>query len=236
MRIFIFLIILIFVGGCTSSGSKTSQTQNIDEDTDTTIDANKATESNIDRKKVPIISKTKVIECAKIENSISRLACYDQMAKSMGLTKTSKTTSGDLDKGQWLTNVSTNPINDSKTVVLILTAESGKSTYGKPVTLLLRCKSNTTEAYIAWNDYLGSEADVTTRIGDQQAHTRRWSISTNNESTFFPGNDISFIKNLIESNKFVAQVTPYDESPVTAVFDIKGLPKAIKPLRETCHW
>ena len=41
---------------------------------------------------------------------------------------------------------------------------------------------------------------------------------------------------MLTSTKLVAQVTPYNESPVTAIFNTAGLENAIKPLREICSW
>ncbi|WP_257025488.1 type VI secretion protein [Pseudoalteromonas sp. MIP2626] len=41
---------------------------------------------------------------------------------------------------------------------------------------------------------------------------------------------------MLTSDKLVAQVTPYNESPATAIFNTTGLKNAIKPLRETCNW
>ena len=38
------------------------------------------------------------------------------------------------------------------------------------------------------------------------------------------------------SDKLLAQVTPYNENPVTAIFNTRGMIEAIKPLRQTCHW
>ena len=60
-------------------------------------------------------------------------------------------------------------------------------------------------------------------------------MSTDSQATFHP-KAISFLKSLLQSNKLVAQITPYNESPVTAIFNTAGLENAIKPLRETCHW
>lgn len=77
---------------------------------------------------------------------------------------------------------------------------------------------------------------VLSRIGSEQASTRQWSLSTDSQATFYPDNPITFIKRLLEVDRFVAQVTPYGEDPVTAVFALGGLVNAIKPLRETCGW
>ncbi|MBK5970470.1 MULTISPECIES: type VI secretion system-associated protein TagO [Thiorhodovibrio] len=140
-------------------------------------------------------------------------------------------------RGKWDVSVKTNPLDDSKTVSLYLAASSGVSRWGKPIWLVLTCKSNRTDLYINWNDYLGSDApEVIFRIGLNKAKIGRWSISTDNEATFYPGGTISIIKEIMRSSSFVAQVTPYNESPVTAIFETTGLSNAIKPLRETCLW
>ena len=51
-----------------------------------------------------------------------------------------------------------------------------------------------------------------------------------------PRNEVDFLKKLLVVDSFVAQVTPYSASPITAIFDIRGLSNAIKPLQETCSW
>ena len=38
---------------------------------------------------------------------------------------------------------------------------------------------------------------------------------------------VAFIRELMAADRFVAQVTPYNESPVTAVFELTGLPTAV---------
>ena len=128
-------------------------------------------------------------------------------------------------------------MDDTRTVVLSLRASGGQSTRGEPILLVLRCRSGETEAFIRWNDYLGlDEARVTTRIGNAKAETRSWNISTDNLATFYRRNDVEFIKALLNTDRFLAQVTPYGENPVTATFDITGLSIAVVPLRETCGW
>ncbi|MGU3237515.1 hypothetical protein FA893_07430 [Photobacterium damselae subsp. piscicida] len=139
------------------------------------------------------------------------------------------------DNGKWDVRSTLNPIDDSKTVTLSLSADSGKGRWGDRISLIIRCKSNKTDLYINWNDFLGSEASVLTRIGNAKASTAYWPLSTDKKATF-KNQPIPFIKKMMKSNKMVAQVTPYNENPVTAVFDTKGLNAAIFSLRETCHW
>lgn len=166
---------------------------------------------------------------------LSRLECYDNLAQRYGLQGPQVQPVDVSGNGKWAVNVETNPIDDSKTVTLLLKADEGQNRWGSPVAMLARCRSNETDLFIVWNDYLGSEADVLSRVGTEKARTRRWSMSTDSKATFHP-QPIAFLKSMMEADSLVAQVTPYNESPVTAVFDIKGLSEAIKPLRETCHW
>jgi type VI secretion system protein VasI len=77
--------------------------------------------------------------------------------------------------------------------------------------------------YINWGSYLGSSISVTFRIGEKAPETKNWSLSTNSLASFYPGDPLSLIKELLDANQAVARCTPYSESPITAIFDITGL-------------
>lgn len=181
------------------------------------------------------IDEKEYAKCAVIEGDLARLECFDNLAKAKNLDGRQAQPTSIAGKGKWQVSVDINPIDDSKTVTLILEADSGKDRWGNAVFLVARCMSNSTDLYIGWNDYLGREADVLTRIGDDKAVTERWSLSTDKKATFHR-KAIPFLKQMLTSPKLVAQVTPYNESPVTAIFNTSGLENAIKPLRETCGW
>ena len=138
--------------------------------------------------------------------------------------------------GKWRATERTNPLDDSRTAILTLEAADARSILNDAPLLVLRCQSGKTEAYINWDDYLGSTAMVTIRFGDTAAVTSEWLISSNNESTFPRQGGEWFAKRLLRVDRLVAQVTPYNANPVTAVFDVRGLDFAIPTLRETCAW
>lgn len=181
------------------------------------------------------IDEKKFAKCAVIDGDLSRLECFDDLAKQKNLDSPQSKPTVISDSGKWKVDVDINPVDDSKTVTMVLSADSGISGWGKTINLIARCKSGKTELYINWQDYLGSESYVLTRIGKNEAITRKWSLSTDSQATFHRSS-ISFLKEMLTSSNLVAQTTPYNESPVTAIFDISGLGNAIKPLRETCNW
>jgi len=172
-----------------------------------------------------------VSRCGVIGAPAERLACYDSLAKVPARPSTIP-----AGVGAWQVADEKNPLDDSRTVVLSLVATSGRSVYGQPISLVLRCKTNKAEVYVTWHSYLGDEARVTFRVGSTESRTKTWSVSTDKTGTFYPSDNVEFMKELMAADRLVLQVTPYNQSPITAVFDLAGLPNAMKPLREDCGW
>ena len=146
--------------------------------------------------------------------------------------------------GAWRVRTETNPIDDTQTVTLSLAAETGTSRSGDPVTFIARCKSNTTEAYVVWGDFLGDDSGdvysewkrVTVRIGAGQAREERWGVSTDRNATFAPSWAGNLLKELLDEDRLVLQTIPYGENPNTAIFDVSGLRVVLGELAETCNW
>ena len=186
--------------------------------------------------------ESRIAECSNIRGELDRLECFDSLSKDLGLGGSQRTEEKRV--GSWIVTEDVNPIDDSRTVALMLSAESGRSARGGIVVLIARCKSNRTEVYIDWDDYLGDDSNsvyqkwkhVTIRIGDHDAKEQRWSLSTNGEATFAPDWAGSLLKQMIDENRLVVQTTPYAENPNTAIFNISGLKEAIKPLTDACNW
>jgi type VI secretion system protein VasI len=182
-------------------------------------------------------------KCAAISGDLERLQCFDDLAQAAGLDGPQPVAVHTGDTGKWRVSQETNPIDDTHRVVLALVATEGKSRWGGDIVFIARCRSNETEAYISWGDYLGNDGDiynewkrVTVRVGGEKAREERWSLSTDSQATFAPTWAGNLLKQMASTTKFIAQVTPYNESPRTAIFDTTGMASALKPLAETCGW
>lgn len=184
--------------------------------------------------------RSSIARCAAIGGPTQRLVCYDSLAKRLGVAAPAVSTPpAGVSTGKWKVRMETSPIDDSKNAYASIDANETIPSMISRVrpSLMLRCKEKTTEAYITWNVFIGTdETDVLTRLDSETAVKSAWSISTDHEATFYGGNDISFIKQLFGHRKFLAQVTPYGESPVIVTFDVAGIEEAVKPLQSACGW
>ncbi|MCX8474261.1 MAG: type VI secretion system-associated protein TagO [Sphingomonas sp.] len=171
--------------------------------------------------------------------------CYKAVATPKESPTTSETPASESAEGtNWVTSEDVNPVDDSKTRRATLLADEGASSMHESVSLTIRCQSNRTELYVNWNDYLGDDSGdvyeewkkITIRIGSQEARTERWGISTDSEATFAPSSPVALIQKMAKVDRLVLQTTPYNESPVTAVFNLKGIEKAVSPIAEGCGW
>jgi hypothetical protein len=146
--------------------------------------------------------------------------------------------------GKWQVSRTTNPLDDTPQVTLFNESVSGWSRMGEPVIFVARCKSNTTEAYAIWHDYVGDDSSspyedykyVTVRLGDAKSEHQRWDVSTDKQATFAPSWAGNLLKQMVTVDQMVLQLTPYGESPITAIFDTHGLREPLKELSSTCGW
>jgi len=178
-------------------------------------------------------------EASKIIDDSIRLHKYDQILENHGV----KEMSVNVDKDpvneietKWIVETNINPIDDSKRIIFSLVADEGVSGYRDPVVLLIRYDSKKTQLFIGWSDYLGSEASVTMRIGKEKAETFLWNMSTDKTATFYPKNCVNLIRKIVQVDTVVFRCTPYNESPVTAIFDVRGLTVLADEYMDDLKW
>ena len=185
-----------------------------------------------------------IAECAANSGDLDRLECYDQLARSLGLDRPQPEPVDTVGTGKWSVRKDVNPIDDTTKVIASITADSGTSRWGNTINLVARCQSNQTEVYAVWHDYVGDDSNdvysdwkyVTVRIGDASAKRQKWGVSTDKKATFAPDWAGDLLKEMADEQRLILQLTPYGESPITAVFDINGARAAFSPIAETCDW
>jgi len=182
-------------------------------------------------------TKEEIAKCAANKGSMERLSCFDTLARNLGLD--APKVEAFVGSGKWQVQTEQSPIDDSKNVYLVLTANNSiPGRYGKnpTPTLQFRCKEKKTEGYINFDTYLGTDStDVTTRLDKDKAQTKSWGISTDHNAAFIP-QAVPFIKSLLKKETLLVQVTPYGENTAMTSFDIRGLAESVKPLSEACSW
>lgn len=176
-----------------------------------------------------------------------RLALYDALVQKFGIAQVSGATSPAALQGpsKWTFNQETDPLTDKSKYFFILTADSGFNEYGESPTLFLRSDGEELELFISWGTYLGNDTDdyknarkyITTRIDSDPPAIVLWNNSTDDKASFCPWNSVTdLVRRMGEGTKFVARCTPYGASPITAVFDIRGLKAISMPYNDALGW
>lgn len=168
----------------------------------------------------------------EIEDRKERLAAFDELAASLfdesdapdGQADSASDEEAKPDTGAWEFWVESDPITDEQVFFAVLEAQSGQNEFGAKPTLFLRRTGGTDEVFVTWSDYFADErVKVTHRVGSSDPVTRSWGVSTDNTATFYPGDATAFVKELAGAERLVLRTTPYDASPITAIFRVHGL-------------
>lgn len=174
-------------------------------------------------------------ECPSIVNDIARLACYDNQAKKNENEDKQESTLPAKKENEWIVDIRESPLNDEKEVTLMKMSDENANTRS-PAFLIFRCERNSTEAYVSWREYIGSDnMKVSYRTDKDEAKTVWWNPSSNGQATFIP-KPISFINSLEGKNSIYIEAEKYRGGRVSGTFDLTGLQEAIIPLRGACNW
>ncbi len=154
-------------------------------------------------------------------------------------TQTVTTNQDDFEEGstgKWIYDTEISPIDDTTTIAFGLECED--TTSSSPMLALL-WDDGTTLLAIAWKNYLSDNTRVTYRLDKEKAVTKNWIGSKGKTSTYYSRKSkdtIKFIQKLMEAEKLAVQITPYNEGPTTAVFDVRGLKNTVEEFNDTLGW
>lgn len=146
--------------------------------------------------------------------------------------------------GDWTQEVGVSKMDDSRTVVLSLSANAAVHGWPEKVvmpTLKLRCREGKVDAYViigmaAAVEYGGTDsATVRLRFDKEPAQQLRTSKSTNGEALFF-GDAKKMITTMARHQTLLFRFTPFNSVPQETSFSLYGLSAVLKPLQEACGW
>ncbi len=183
----------------------------------------------IKKEKIPLFSVTTYLGANSVKNLVSQTSSTAKQSQNTPETDNPESKLSDI-LNNWIVSESKSPIDDSPTVTMLRIAESGGQS------LVLRCKENTTDAYIKTDEFLGDDStNVTVRYDSNKAQQQKFSLSTDNKALFFSP-AITNIKKMMESNVLVIRYHTYSGTPNTVTFELSKLKENIKSLRAACHW
>lgn len=127
-------------------------------------------------------------------------------------------------KKEPFTSTKTDPMDDRQTLYIVFNAPQKVNEYADSVSLVIRKKEgHKPEVYINWKEFLNqSPCLITYRIDNEKAKTGVWTLSTDEKASFFDGDVQELLLKLKNADQFIARVTPFNEPPCTAIFDISS--------------
>jgi hypothetical protein len=161
-------------------------------------------------------------ECAANTDQEKRLAAYDELAKTLGITPRKP--------GSWSVAASTSPVDDTKSVTLGLGAEKevakpgGGSVHPQ---LVMRCKAGKVEVYTitgipAAEELPDHRASATVRFGKEKPVELRLDRSAEGDALFWP-DAAANAERIARASRLVFQFSPKGYEPVVIEFDLRGI-------------
>lgn len=182
-------------------------------------------------------------ECRSITSQAQRYQCYDnaEQAAVQNVTR---------DVGKFNYESTSDPITGQTVHSLSLRSDRGLNRRRNPIEFELTCDSTRPNDYqlvLNWGEFLPSTSpEVTTRIGQGESVTGTWSTDRFRERTIFTAGSSGFSRTgLIDTLEtevaagnatLVFRTTPYNYTPITAVFDMTGFTDVIGPMRSSCQF
>lgn len=151
---------------------------------------------------------------------------------------------------RWDYAESPNLLDDSLTVLATLQSAEGVSGRRKePVLFTARCDSGQTFAGFYYQDYLGSDdpdpfapevKDVGFRFPPSPAVYERWPVRSGMKSLVIP-EPIPFLRAILhaatgDDRRLVLRVSPKDQPPIIAVFDLTSAASYLRGIADACDW
>lgn len=168
--------------------------------------------------------KAEIIRISAIQNPGTQRAQIESLVEII----TKEEFSENENKGAWSVKIDISPIDDSKTVVMTLMAQSPIRAWIDEVStpaLILRLREGQLESFFSLgvtpNVESGDTRSLTLRFDSSPAKVYEGSLSTNNKAVFLR-NTRELIREISSSKTLTLRFTPFNSNPVTTTFNLAG--------------
>jgi hypothetical protein len=148
--------------------------------------------------------------------------------KATASTQPTATAPQAKDLSNWYSYSESNPVTGEITITATLKDHDEQD-------IIIRQTGKKLELYIKTGEFLETVdnmedhlSTVQYKLDDGKVVKQAWSLSSDNEALFYPGNPKGFVEQLRKAQVFSFEFKPSDKVPQTVVFDVGGLPDVFK--------
>lgn len=105
---------------------------------------------------------------------------------------------------------------------------------GERDALIIRCKGNSTDAYISTTPFVSSDGQSVKLRWNGGDITSQWWGPASGGSALFSGAPVSLLNQMAEAEKLVISYQPYSKAAVSAVFEFEHARSDLKRMQEVC--
>lgn len=168
--------------------------------------------------------------CAAMAHPESRLDCYDRLTTTLGISTAGP--GGEL----WMVEFLVDPLTDVRSARAVLPALEGKGVDDAPVKFIVECRAGSTTVLLDWAQPVGDGNTILIRLDDDEPQETFWEMARNRTTARYRSDGAPLARAVAPRRRMVARVVPSGREPVTAIFDLTGMPEAIQAVREACGW
>jgi invasion protein IalB len=132
--------------------------------------------------------------------------------------------------GDWQLSSDTNAVTGEVTTVASLHSALDENQY-----IIVRLIGKKLDCYVNTNEFLETVENIESHLStvqykfdDGKVVRQGWTLSSNNEALFYPGNCATFIARIKKAKTLALEFRPSEKIPETITFDVEGFPEAFR--------
>jgi type VI secretion system protein VasI len=128
------------------------------------------------------------------------------------------------------------PLTDERSARAMLPALEGRGVDDAPVQFIVECREGQTSVLLDWAQPVGDGNTIVIRLDADEPQDTFWEMARNRTTARYRSDGAPLARAIAPRRRMVARVVPSNREPVTAIFDLTGMPEAMAPVRDACGW